>query len=166
MIFTPFLCSEALAKRAIFQVGAAAGIFICLRGWVLWDLKPVKTFFNQNTSLTLCLSFQLQILTNPLQKELAWQIKNRRSCTHLLMPIYWQSDFNDLCKKKFKERQISHFKSRVADVWYRPNRCIIWNIESSTIFSIGYVSFALLEFVSFIFLVLTLFIGNLQAEKV
>ena len=53
------------------QVRATAGIFICLREWVLWDLKPVKTFFNQNTSLTLCLSFQLQIPTNPLQKELA-----------------------------------------------------------------------------------------------
>ena len=71
----------------MLQVCATAGIFICLRGWVLWDLKLVKTFFNQNTSLTLCLSFQLQIPTNPLQKELAWQKKNRRSCIYLVSVI-------------------------------------------------------------------------------
>jgi len=58
------------------QVGATAVFFICQLGWVLWDLKPVITFFNQNTSLTLCLSNQLQIPHNPLHLELAWQIKN------------------------------------------------------------------------------------------
>ena len=58
--------------------------------WVLWDLKLVKTFFNQNTSLTLCLSFQLQIPTNPLQKELAWQIKIR--CSRPVVKHFYDMD--------------------------------------------------------------------------